>query len=125
MKTFFIALFSLVAVSVVTAAPVLVGGSPLVVNNTSSNCAAATSFASPPAIQNFSVQHGALNSTNDITLSVSNTLDGVNYVYAYTWHPANTNATTEYINPFQFTNNLTRATVTTTNSQSVIINFGN
>jgi len=125
MKTFLIALFALTVCVLASAAPVLVGGSPLVVNNTSSNCAAATSFASPPSIQNFSVQHGALGSTNDIALSVSNTLDGVNYVYAYTWHPSNTNAGTEYINPFQFTNNLTRATVTTTNSQSVVITFGN
>jgi hypothetical protein len=105
------------------ATPTLVGGSPMVVNNTSSNCTAAVTFISPPTIQPFSVTHGVLINTNDISISVSNTLDNVNFTYAYTWHPLSIAATTEYIGTAPVTN-YCRATVTTTNSQSVIINYG-
>lgn len=121
----FTALFAICFLAAVSAisAPVLVGGSPMVVNNTSSNCTAAVAFASPPYLQQFSVTHGGLGSTNDISINVSNTLDQVNYTFAYVWHPSYTNATTEYIGTAPVTN-YCRATVTTTNSQSVIINYG-
>lgn len=119
----FVAAIALVVIAV-KATPTLVGGSPLVANNTTVNCSNAVTFLYPPYTQPFTVTHGALASTSDITINVSNTLDNVNYLYGFTWHPAFTNAGTETINPMPVTN-YCRASVTTTNSQSVVITYGN
>lgn len=125
MKQFFLTLgVFVIALISVQATPTLVGGSPLVVNNTSANCSNAVAFQYPPYTQPFTVTHGALGGTNDIAINVSNTLDGVSFTYGFTWHPAYTNPCTETINSAPVTN-YCRATVTTTNLQSVIINYGN
>jgi len=124
MKQFLLSLAVVVAVAVVAhSTPVLVGGSALVVNNTSANCSSAVAFSSAPQLMPFTVTHNGLASTNDIKINVSNTVDNVNFTYAYTWYPTFTNAGTEVISSAPVTN-YCRATVITTNSQSMVINYG-
>lgn len=118
----------LIAILVTHAAPTIVAGAPAVVNNTSSNFPAIGAFQYNPALQQWSITHGSLNYTTDMKVNIFLVLPGTGGAASnliYTWYPANTNATTEYIyaGSILATNN-TFPQVVTTNSQSFYIGYG-
>jgi hypothetical protein len=130
MKKLFAVLFFcalLVAASVAMAGVVIVAGSPLTVDNTTTTNSIAYALTYSPSLQQYTVQHGALANTNDLLLKfyVNVTSNIVNAVQVGTWHPSNTNAATEIVSPSAFTfTPYAFTSVTTTNSQDVYISYG-
>lgn len=124
MKKFLASALLLIAVLVALVAhtsPVIVAGDPLTVNDTTATNTIALAFSFNPLLSQYTVQHGALASTNDIQVDIyaNVTSNVVNAVKVGTWHPSNTNAATEtiYANQFALTN-YTFTTITTTNNQT-------
>jgi hypothetical protein len=135
MKKVVVLLALVVGVAVVWlahAAPVIVSGSPQTVTGSYGSPATGTglvavAFFPNPTLQQWSIQHGTLNNTNDISIGIwiNTTSNFVNAVQIGTWHPANTNATTELIYPYSFTvTNYTFPIISTTNAQSFFIQYG-
>lgn len=118
----FVAALSALSVS---AAPTLLLGNLITVNNTTSNSPATTALNWNPTTQQFTISHGALTGTNALTLNIQATTDQTNYITIGTWKPSFTNATTETIpaNAFSITNYI-RVQAVTTNSVTVGGSYG-
>jgi len=110
----------------VRATPLLVAGTLITVNNTTSNTAPFVALNFNASSQNFSVAHGSLTATNAFWITGQFTLDQTNYVAGGVWYPSLTNATTEYIPAtfFTFTPYMRLAT-TSTNSITYSATYGN
>jgi hypothetical protein len=107
------------------AAPTLLMGSLVTVNNTTSNSPAVTAFSYNPTLQQFSVTHGALTSTGALTLNIQATVDQTNYVTIGTWTPSYTNATTETFSGSSYAiTNYIRVQAVTTNSVQIGGSYG-
>ena len=109
------------------ATPTIIAGAPAVVNNTTSNFPASPALAYNPADQQWSVTHGALQQTTDISIKFFATLQNStnSATQVYWWYPSTTNAATEIIYAGTFTlTNYTYPQVITTNSQSMYISHG-
>lgn len=108
------------------AAPVILVGNLVTVNNTTSN-STPISLTVPTYVGPYSITHGALSRTNDLPTQIQLSLDGTNYTTLVTRYPTttNANATDSY---GATTANLTvylRASITTTNSVTVGGSYGN
>ena len=102
-------------------------GSPLTVNNTTTTNAILQALTYTPSLQQWSVVHGAMASTNDLFLKFYSNVTSniVNAAQIGVWHPSNTNAATETISASAFPFTIyTFTSVTTTNSQNVYISYG-
>ena len=129
-KLILASVFALIAVAIVfiaRAAPTIIAGSPVVVNNASANTSVTPAFSYNPTLQQFQITHGALGATTDIALKIYVGVSGStnNCVQVYTWYPSFTNATTETVPagviPIP---NYVFGTITTTNSQSLYGSYG-
>jgi hypothetical protein len=118
---------AILCVALLAKAGVIVAGSPLVVNNTTTTNSIVYAFSYNPTLNQYSVQHGVLTATNDIAIKiyVNVTSNIVNAVQVGTWYPNTLAAATEIIpaNLFVVTN-YTFTSVTTTNSQSIYMTYG-
>lgn len=131
MKKFAVCLSVLIAIALgivaIHAAPVIVAGSPLAVNNTTTTNSITYAFSYNPTLNQYSVQHGALAATSDIVVKIyaNVTSNIVNAVQIGTWSPNTTNAATEIIpsNVFSVTN-YCFTSITTTNSQNIYMSYG-
>ena len=107
------------------AAPVLIIGSLVTVNNTTAYSSTNACFTYNPTLQQFTIQHGALTATNALVLNIQCTVDQTNFVTAFTWYPSTTNAATEYIYAGAVpVTNYFRVQCVTTNSVQVGGNYG-
>ena len=123
MKTLITILVLLLLCGSLPAAPVLV--MIATVNNSTSNSPAVLALQNNPPLQQFSITHGTLPSTNALTVTFQATADQTNYINVGSWHPSNTNAATEIITqPTYFVTNYVRIAVTTTNSYTTSTTYG-
>lgn len=107
------------------ATPVMIFGSLVTVNNTTSNSPATSALAYNPALNQFTITHGSLTATSALQVNFQATLDQTNYVTVGTWYPQYTNATTETVNANQyFITNYVRGQAITTNSVQVGGTYG-
>lgn len=108
------------------AAPVMMVGSLVTVNNTSTNSLVTAALQYNPTLQQFMITHGALTSTNALAINIFvNTTGTTNGVQVGTWYPSSTNATTEYINANTFSiTNYVWVQAVTTNSVQVGGSYG-
>lgn len=110
----------------VIASPVLLVGSLQTVNNTTFTSNTNVLSQNFPSPYQLAVTHGALANTNDISLAYQVSVDNVNWkTFASVTMPS-TNATTDVIQGYIYPlTNYFRVLVTTTNSQTVGISYGN
>jgi hypothetical protein len=107
------------------AAPVLIIGSLVTVNNTTAYSSTNACFTYSPTLQQFTIPHGALTATNALVLNIQVSTDQVNFTNAFTWYPTTTNAATEYIYAGAVpVTNYFRVQCVTTNSVQVGGNYG-
>jgi hypothetical protein len=107
------------------AAPVLIIGSLVTVNNTTAYSSTNACFTYNPTLQQFTIQHGALTATNALVLNIQVSTDAVNFTNSLTWYPTTTNAATEYIYAGAVpVTNYFRVQCVTTNSVQVGGNYG-
>ena len=115
----------LLCAAVIQAAPVLIIGSLVTVNNTTAYSSTNASFSYNPTLQQFTISHGALTATNALVLNIQSSVDQTNFVSSYVWYPTTTNAATEYIYAGSVpVTNYFRVQCTTTNSVQVGGNYG-
>jgi hypothetical protein len=127
MKNFFTGLILFAALCV----PALSAPTPLVfvtISNATVTVPSMPAFPSNPTLQNGSITHGALTSTNELSIPIYLVYQGATTngrVLIGTWYPSNTNAATEIINgaQFGFTNFLS-FDITTTNAVSLSGSYG-
>lgn len=119
-------LFALLAFAIGWATPVLLLGSMQAVNNTTYNSSPTPAFVNAQTLQQISLTHGVLNSTNDIKVVVQVTADQTNYFSIGTNWPAQLATATEFWPPGTFftTNLQVRLSVSTTNNQSIGAQYG-
>jgi hypothetical protein len=130
MKKFAVCFSVLLAIALgvvaIHAAPVIVAGSPLTVNGTTTN-AITYAFSYNPTLQQYTVQHGALTNTSDIVVKfyANVTSNIVNAVQIGNWSPNTTNAATEIIPANVYTvTNYSFTSITTVNSQNLFMSYG-
>ena len=107
------------------AVPVLIFGSLVTVNNSTTNSPPTAALAYNPALNQFTITHGSLTATSACQVNFQVTLDQTNYVTVGTWYPQYTNATTEIVNANQyFITNYVRGQCVTTNSVQIGGSYG-
>src|ERR1017187_7899114 len=126
MKKLILAVAAIAFACAIIASPVLLVGSLQTVNNTTfTSHTNALSLNYPTPLQ-VAVTHGALANTNDVALTYQVTVDKVNWITFATVTMPNTNATTDVIQGYGYpVTNFFRVIVTTTNSQTLGISYGN
>ena len=124
-KILFALLVALSLTATVKAAPVMLIGSLVTVNNATSNSPPTSALSYNPSLNQFTITHGTLTATNALLLNFQCTLDQTNYVTVGTWYPTTTNAATEIVNANQYSiTNYVRAQAVTTNSVQVGGTYG-
>lgn len=99
-------------------------GSMTTVNNASSNSTAVTAGTLTLPGGKVQLQHNGLAATNDIKCVLQFSTDNTNFVSISTNYPAGTNAATEnFYVPSTYPSVYYRVVITTTNSQSVFVNY--
>jgi len=107
------------------ATPTMLVGTLGSVSTTPSNSPPTTALTYIPTLQQFSVTHGALTSTNEALLYFRVTVDQTNYVVIGSWYPSFTNPCTEIVNQGQYNiTNFVSVQYVATNTISIGINYG-
>ena len=111
---------------IVIATPVLMVGSLQTVNNTTFTSNTNLLSANYPTPYQLLVTHGGLANSNDVSIAYQISTDLLNWKTFATVTMPSTNATTEVIQGYNFpVTNYFRLLVTTTNSQTVGVSYGN
>jgi hypothetical protein len=125
-------IYFLLCLGVALCIPAFATPVPLVyvtINNATNTVASMQAFLYNPQLQNATITHGALTSTNELKIDIYSVYQGATTngrVYVGTWYPSNTNAATEIVNGNSYTiTNFLSLDIGTTNAVTISGTYGN